>query len=61
MDNNEELLRLIKQSIDKALRLAQIEEDKVKDFRLSIRLKAKAHNYDNIKLLLKMISRSIKL
>ena len=61
MDEDKELLRLIKRNIDEALRLADIEEDKVKDHRRAIRLKAKAHNYDNIKLLLKTISRSIKL
>lgn len=61
MDEDKELLRQIKRNIDEALRLADIEEDKVKDHRRATRLKAKAHNYDNIKLLLKTISRSIKL
>lgn len=61
MDEDKELLRQIKRDIDKALRLAEAEEEKVKWHRLSTRDKAKAHNYDNIKLLLKTISRSIKL
>lgn len=61
MDDNEELLKLIKVNIDKALRLAEAEEEKVKWHRLSIRDKAKARNYDKIKSLLKTISRDIKL
>ena len=61
MDEDKELLRQIKRDIDNALRLAEAEEEKVKWHRLSTRGKAKAHNYDNIKLLLKTISRSIKL
>lgn len=61
MDNDRELLRLIKVTIDKALRLAEAEEEKVKWYRLSIRDKAKARNYDNIKFLLKVISRNIEL
>ncbi len=61
MDNDRELLRLIKVNIDKALRLAEAEEEKVKWYRLSIRDKAKARNYDNIKSLLKTISRNIEL
>ena len=61
MNEDRELLWQIKESIDKALKLAQAEEEKVKWHRLSIRDKVKAHNYDSIKLLLKMISRSIQL
>nr|DAY20047.1 MAG TPA: hypothetical protein [Crassvirales sp.] len=61
MDDDRELLRLIKVNIDKALRLAEAEEEKVKWYRLSIRDKAKARNYDNIKSLLKTISRNIEL
>ncbi len=61
MDEDKESLRQIKRDIDNALRLADAEEEKVKWHRLSIRDKAKARNYDNIKPLLKMISRSIKL
>lgn len=61
MDDNEELLKLIKVNIDKALRLAEAEEEKVKWHRLSIRDKAKARNYDKIKSLLKTISRDIEL
>lgn len=61
MDEDKELLRLIKRNIDEALRLADIEEDKVKDHRTETRLRAKALNYDNIKPLLKTTSRSIKL
>lgn len=61
MDDNEELLKLIKVNIDKALRLAETEEEKVKWHRLSIRDKAKARNYDKIKSLLKTISRDIEL
>ena len=61
MDEDKEFLRQIKRDIDNALRLADIEEDKVKDHRTSTRLKAKALNYDNINPLLKTISRSIKL
>ena len=61
MDEDKELLRQIKRNIDEALRLADIEEDKVKDHRTGTRLKSKALNYDNIKPLLKTISRSIKL
>lgn len=61
MDDNEELLRQIKTAIDKALRLAEAEEEKVKWYRLTIRDKAKARNYDNIKSLLKTISRNIEL
>lgn len=61
MDEDKELLRQIKRNIDEALRLADIEEDKVKDHRTETRLRAKALNYDNIKPLLKTISRSIKL
>lgn len=61
MDDNEELLRQIKTAIDKALRLAEAEEEKVKWYRLPIRDKAKARNYDNIKSLLKTISRNIEL
>lgn len=61
MDDNEELLKLIKVKIDKALRLAEAEEEKVKWHRLSIRDKAKARNYDKIKSLLKTISRDIEL
>lgn len=61
MDDDRELLRLIKVNIDKALRLAEAEEEKVKWHRLSIRDKAKARNYDNIKSLLKTISRNIEL
>lgn len=61
MDDDRELLRLIKVNIDKALRLAEAEEEKVKWYRLSIRDKAKTRNYDNIKSLLKTISRNIEL
>lgn len=61
MDDNEELLKLIKVNIDKALRLAEAEEEKLKWHRLSIRDKAKARNYDKIKSLLKTISRDIEL
>ena len=61
MDDNEELLKLIKVKIDKALRLAEAEEEKVKWHRLSIKDKAKARNYDKIKSLLKTISRDIEL
>ena len=61
MDDDRELLRLIKVNIDKALRLAEAEEEKVKWYRLSTRDKAKARNYDNIKSLLKTISRNIEL
>lgn len=61
MDDNEELLRQIKTAIDKALRLAEAEEEKVKWYRLPIRDKVKARNYDNIKSLLKTISRNIEL
>lgn len=61
MDDDRELLRLIKVNIDKALRLAEAEEEKIKWYRLSIRDKAKARNYDNIKSLLKTISRNIEL
>lgn len=61
MDDDRELLRLIKINIDKALRLAEAEEEKVKWHRLSTRDKIKARNYDNIKSLLKTISRNIEL
>ena len=61
MDDDRELLRLIKVNINKVLRLAEAEEEKVKWYRLSIRDKAKARNYDNIKSLLKTISRNIEL
>lgn len=61
MDDDRELLRTIKVNIDKALKLAEAKEEKVKWHRLSIRDKAKARNYDNIKSLLKTISRNIEL
>lgn len=61
MNEDRELLGQIKASIDKALKLAEAEEEKVKWYRLSIRDKAKARNYDNIKSLLKTISRNIEL
>lgn len=59
MDNHTELLKQIKRDIDKALRLAEVEEYKVKDHRSVTRLQAKAHNYENLKVLLKTISKNI--
>ena len=61
MNEDRELLRQIKASIDKALKLAKAEEEKVKWHRLSIRDKAKARNYDSIKIMMKTISKSIGL